>query len=527
MLPTDVVNLKKSTLQWSLAHHERFGDTDIFPRPFEYASIRDQWSILLPELEAANIVKWQTSAFRRALTPKSRFGFRTATQLAPLDSIVFLGLVYEIAKDLESTRDPSGSLRVFSHRVKRSADDGQLYDPTWNFDRFKEQMKFSCNGNYQGGWVVSTDVADFYSRIYHHPLENQLRAATEMQSHVDAIMHLLSQWNFTVSSGLPVGPAASRILAEMALVDVDRTLSDQGIDYCRFSDDFRLFARSEREAHERLAILATALGESHLTLSERKTDIVTTERYVARHLDGERPGDAPSLAGQVASILEKYGYENDVYSETELEELPEQMVEELDDLDLNAILREQSSDSRSYDVFIVSLALRRLAQIHDDALVELVVDNLSKFTPVFPQTINYFERVVPSERRRDLGTRLLQSAVEGASGHREYQLAWLLDLFTADAAWATADDLQKLLSSTTSVVVRPKLIEALGVRGQVHWFRQQRTQVLTLNAWEMRAFIKGAASSLRADEYVPWIKSLRPRLDSLGRAVAAKVKVGP
>jgi Reverse transcriptase (RNA-dependent DNA polymerase) len=327
------------------------------------------------------------------------FRLRVATQLAPLDSLIFSALVYDIAKDLERYRYPTATGRVFSHRVKREPGTGQLYDPRWNFDAFKVYMRTKCN-QYEGGWLIATDVADFYSRIYHHPLENTLRSATPRTEHVDGIMRLLSQWNFTVSSGLPIGPAASRILAEMALVDVDQVLIDADIDFCRFSDDYRLFARTEREAHESLAVLATALGESHLTLSERKTDILPTYRYLARYIEGERPDDAASLAGRIAQILEKYGYENDVYSEAELEQLPPEMVRELDELDLNNILREKSAESRFYDVFIVSLALRRLAQLRDDALSSLVAANLHQFTPVLPQTMNYFAASLPRVRVR-------------------------------------------------------------------------------------------------------------------------------
>lgn len=515
------MRLRTTTLNWSLVHHERFGDTDIFPTPFEYTAIRDQWSVILPDLAAQDLTTWQTSATRRALTPKSRFGFRTATQLDPLDSLLYAGLVYEIAKDLEQYRDPAAHRRVFSHRIRRASADGQLYDPRWNFDTFKDHLRTKCAS--QPGWVVVTDVADFYSRIYHHPLENCLRSATARSEHVDALMRLLSQWNFTVSSGLPVGPAASRILAEMALVDVDQILADEQIDFCRFSDDYRLFALTEAEAHEHLAVLASALGESHLTLSERKTDILTTQRFASRHLDGERPGDPSSLAGQVAAILERYGYENDLYSEAELEELPLGMVKELDELDLNRILRDKSDDSRTYDVFIVSLALRRLAQLRDDSLLSLVADNLHQFTPVLPQAINYFQRVTPSAKRPAIGSRLLDQVEHGASGHRDYQRIWLLHLFATDPGWATTPELQALLARTDSVIVRPKLLEVLGTRSLSHWFRQHRRDAQNLNGWELRAFIRGAAS-MRRDEYLPWLNSLTPRLDRLGQAVARYCK---
>lgn len=69
------MRLKKTSLKWALNHVERFGDTDIFPLPFEFAAIRAEWSTILPELESIDVAEHQVGDFRRALTPKSRYGF--------------------------------------------------------------------------------------------------------------------------------------------------------------------------------------------------------------------------------------------------------------------------------------------------------------------------------------------------------------------------------------------------------------------------------------------------------------------
>jgi hypothetical protein len=223
------MHLKKSSLNWALAHVERFGDTDIFPLPFEFSAIRAEWGQILPELESIDLASHHVGDFRHALTPKSRYGFRLATQLHPIDSLLFAALVYEVAKDLERNRIPRADGRVMSHRVKRD-EDGQLYDPEWNFERFKDVLRGKCEES-SAGWVVVTDIADFYTRLYHHPLENALRLATDKGEHVDALMNLLGQWNYRVSYGVPVGPAATRILAETAITDVDYALLDEGLDW--------------------------------------------------------------------------------------------------------------------------------------------------------------------------------------------------------------------------------------------------------------------------------------------------------
>ena len=149
----------------------------------------------------------------------------------------------------------------------------------------------------------------------------------------------------------------------------------------------------------------------------------------------------------------------------------------------------------------------------------LVISNLSQFTPVFPQLMNYFERVTrPSDRPR-IGTELIRAVQSGASGHVDYQLAWVLDLVSRDPNWSDKKVLLGLVDVVQSPVARPKLVEILGQRGHVHWFRQRRRDALNLNSWELRSFVRGA-TCLQRDEFNPWLASLTPRLDRLGQIVA-------
>lgn len=512
------MRLKATSLKWALNHVERFGDTDIFPLPFEFKAIRAEWSTILPELESVDLAEHQVGDFRRALTPKSRYGFRLATQLHPVDTLLFSALVYEVAKDFESHRLPKSSRRVISHRVKRD-EQRLMYDPDWNFEHFKAVLRDKCEQP-EANWVVVTDIADFYSRLYHHPLENSLRLATKKQRHIDALMNLLSQWNFRVSYGVPVGPAATRILAEIAISDVDHAMLDEGLDFCRFSDDFRIFSATEREAFRGLAILAEYLQENHgLTLSERKTDVVTVEQFRKRFLEGDRPGDSPRLSDRVGQLLEQHGREEDKYALLDVDELPEELVAELDALDLNSVITEQLGNHRTFDTFAVSIALRRLAQLEDPSTLDLVLDNLDYLTPVLPQVVNFLRRVTPKEKRPDVGRKLITALEAGLSSHSEYQGIWLLSLFAESDEWNCRDELVRLLTAVIDDVARPMLLQALGVAGHPHWFRRHRRGIQSLGGWQRRAFTRGAMC-MADDEYTHWLNSVLPRLDLLDRAVA-------
>ena len=511
------MKLGKASLKWALAHIERFGDIDIFPVPFEYAAIRANWGRLLPQLLATELDRYPARELRRTLTPKSRYGFRLATQLDPIDALLFTATVCELAHDLERYRVPASRNIVMSHRVHRTVD-GQLYSPRFTFETFKQRLLEKCQARPKS-WVVVTDIADFYSRVYHHPLENALRAATQKHAHVDVLMHFLSQWNYSVSYGIPIGPAASRILAEVAISDVDHALIDEDVDFCRFSDDFRLFAQSERDAFRILAVLASYLQENHgLTLSERKTDIISADRFVARFLEGTRPGDSARLADQVGQILDKYGRQEDAYAALDVEELPEALVQELDALDLNSVLQEQIGDQRMYDSFAVSIALRRLAQLRDETLLDLVVESIDQLTSVLPQVVNFIQKVTPSVRRPEVGAQILEAIDAGASGHQEYQRVWLLSLFASDPTWDNRDALVRLMGDVRDDLSRPLLLQSLGVAAQPHWFRRSRREIQSMGGWERRSFIRGAMC-MGHDEYGHWMRSLLPRLDELDQLV--------
>ena len=242
-----MLTLHSQSLDWALQHALQIGDTDVFPIPFEYEAINHDWANVKQFLSSSDVLQWTTRPARTLLSPKAKYGFRAITQLDPLDFLVFSATVYEISADLELRRIPTQSGTVFSYRVSANQD-GQLFDPNVGYRQFIERCREKLAGNTQEGFVATADISDFYSRIYHHRLENALRAATQRTSHVNAVMRCLSGWNGTETFGIPVGCAPSRLLAEITLSDVDEALLANGVDFLRLMDDSRFFAESEAAA---------------------------------------------------------------------------------------------------------------------------------------------------------------------------------------------------------------------------------------------------------------------------------------
>jgi hypothetical protein len=231
-----MLHLKKRSLNWALKHALRLRDTDVFPAPFEFEAIKSDWAAISKFLLNEDIHNWKTRPPRSLLSPKSRYGFRIITQLDPLDFLIFAALAYEIGSDLERERLPISDHIVFSHRFKPD-NEGRMYDKDVGYIAFQQEAK-RRSSSITCTHVAVTDIADFYPRIYSHPLENALSDCTDKKAHVTAIRKLLAGWNETESHGIPVGSAPSRLLAEITISDVDEALIAHDIDYIRYSDDY-------------------------------------------------------------------------------------------------------------------------------------------------------------------------------------------------------------------------------------------------------------------------------------------------
>ncbi|PLS18148.1 hypothetical protein CVD28_07575 [Bacillus sp. M6-12] len=140
-----MLKLRTNSLDWALKHIENYGDTDIFPVPFEYKAISYLWDRSIRELPNGTTLKeylrnqdmlqWNVRDFRRSLTPKHKYGFRLSTQLDPLDTLAYLALVYEIGEDIETKRIPIERNVSFSYRFNPN-DEGRMFDSEVNYGSF-------------------------------------------------------------------------------------------------------------------------------------------------------------------------------------------------------------------------------------------------------------------------------------------------------------------------------------------------------------------------------------------------------
>ncbi len=253
------------------------GLTDIFPAPTELRLLKNK---LFQKKIIKNVSKCikgnsleslEITQIDHVLLPKGGpFDFRRCALIHPLDTIKFLALSLTFADQLEKLRPKKNKKIVFSYRFKPQ--NGYIFDPKYNITSFKKHV--SQKVRQKGTKVLVTcDIANFYDRLNLHRLESILLSTGFEKTRVKQLNELLLFWANRDSYSLPVGSNASRILAEAALLEVDNYLLSIGVKFCRFVDDYRLFAPNAHTSHYWLTQLIERLWLEGLTINQRKTKI--------------------------------------------------------------------------------------------------------------------------------------------------------------------------------------------------------------------------------------------------------------
>ncbi len=517
-----MLRISEISLDWALMHIEKYGDTDIFPVPFEYKVIRHQWEKGLKKyLLEQDLLKWTVRPHRRLLTPKHKYGFRVSTQLDPLDCILFTSLVYEIGSDIEKYRLPKEQKIAFSNRFLPNSD-GDMYDKEYNWGSFQKRSEELLEEIEADSWsdpyVVVADIADFFPRIYSHPLENALSECTNKNNHVLKIKRMLNDWNFSVSYGIPVGQTSTRLLSEIVLDDVDRALISEDIKHCRFVDDYRIFCKSKIEAYKCLAFLANALFENHgLTLQQHKTRILSADEFKEFYLISEDKKTINNLSDKFEDILKEL--EIDAYDAIVYGDIPEEIQETIDELNMMDILAEQLN-LEEIDTRLVSFILIRMGRLDNPNAIELCLENIDKLYPVFKVVFNYINDLtcLSDSNKSTYGKMLISMLDTSIVGHLEYHRAWVFDLFANDPLWNSKDKYVGLINKYSDEFSKRKLILALGKSNNYSWFKSQKRNFDRYPEWERRALL-AAMSCLPGDEAQHWYRSINSRLDVLEKHI--------
>lgn len=287
-----------------------------------------------------------TIGSERLLVPSGPHGFRITTKIHPFWNLYLNGLGLAIAEANEAHR----SDRAHSYRL--AAQGPGFFDRTKSWREYKLATLNEPGLGIERAVVIQTDVSSFYEHIYHHRLENVIKDLAPGSTLAMQIDRILSKLTAGRSFGLPVGGQCARILAEVMMTPIDRSLSDAGLVWHRYVDDYTLICHSQQEAYMALSTLSHALADYGLSLNRSKTTILSAKHYrdfVSAQL-GE--GEDSSLA------LRELDLHFDPYSDNASAEY-EKLKESFEKIDISFLLDLEREKSQP-DAFVLAQIGRAL-----------------------------------------------------------------------------------------------------------------------------------------------------------------------
>jgi hypothetical protein len=515
--------IDNTAFELAVTNISTLGDTDVFPFPIENHVLHDRKEEVVRLLQDMS-TNFATSLATRGpvnhsgLAPLGYNGFRWATQIDPIWNAYFLGLVLSLAERIEERRVPMAEKVVFSHRFAPS--EHHLFErQAWIEFQAESVIRASAAKH-----VVSVDIADFYGRVYHHRIENQLKYIDSEGERARQIVQLLSAFSTRVSYGLPVGGPAARIISELVLDSVDRVLLAQRprFNFIRYADDYRFFVDDLEEAYRAIGFLSEKLQRNEgLSLQRLKTRIMTNVEFVSTNTSEPTPGSA-------AKFLSLHLY-YDPYSPT-AEDDYEQLTEQLAEFDVLGLLRTELQKGRIDQALTRRLvaALKLMQTIPKEQAVASLLENVETLAPVLPQVLRAVRDNVDDlseDAQRSVHARV-RELIE--SGHHVAQvdvnLAYMVQILARRHERESADLLMHLFqsphghTSTPSPNIQRDIVLALGRWRTEYWLHDLKPHYATLHPWVARAFY--VASFAMGDEGHHWRRGVRSSLSPFDSVVA-------
>lgn len=473
-------NLTTQELDCAFAAISHHGYSTMLPQPPEWTVVAENWEDLRGSIERIDLDVYEPFKPLKVFAPKNRANIRLLHLLHPQDLIIYTALVLIAKSDIEASRIPPKTKRVFSYRAD-PLKHNEIYDARGAYEAYQSQLS-SRAGKPKVKYAAVADIADFYSRIYQHRLENVIESVATSQRVRDIARVLVKKFIGNImgrdSYGIPVGPYASRLLAEALLIDVDSSLQSRGVDFVRWVDDYSIFCKTEYEAQSILFSLGEWLFSKHgLTLQSAKTKIHTIDNYKIDYLFDH--GDQLTDRDAVVNILRDFriGYEDAGEEELVDEVEVQQTLAVLQGSDLKGMLEASLADTTLVDYQAVTFALTKLPRIPGTPselkreVLHLVIDNAELLYPVAEHIATYvlsFDDLSRAEQKQ-IAKKLLNPLKSKRSPPPPYYAMWILHVFASSPEWNHAQDIVKIYSEATSEVIKrfaALAIHSSGTRAQ-------------------------------------------------------------
>jgi len=440
------------------------------------------------------------------LFPKRDFvSFRKCALIQLSDEIKYLSLVLSISKDIEKARLQKSKNYIFSYRSYYKTP-GYIFDNDYNFQSFRNEIGKIISLK-KHNVMIKCDISNFYDRLNIHRLISKLYTISDNSDVIKKLEELLLFWADRNSYSLPVGSNASRILAEAAMIDVDKYLFTNNIKFVRFVDDFRIFCKDVVEAQKILNMLIIRLDQEGLFLNSNKTELIdlTTEgdkfcKYISTKsnlTDEERHQKALIIRGYNGLIPTKF------------KKLSNSEIEKFKLVDSSKLFDEKLSKQILDSNDIVYLIKVLVANNKYDLFLNMI-PVLKKYPQLIPYYISAFNKIKESINDIDQIIKMKKEFLEILKSNNEYPdyiLIYIIRLFEDDNSFA--NDLYNVyLKSPRNInpYLGRRILEALEGKLERYQLLELKSLIPVVSLWEKREILRCLKVGLYEDEFKPIFK---------------------
>ena len=433
----------------AIDHH---GYSTLLPRPPEWADVTTHWLKIKGDIGGLDLDDYTPKRPIIVTVSKKEWGVRHVHLLHPEDLLIYTALTIVIKRDIEAARSPKTKWRSYSYRASSRSD--RLYESTKaTYPRYIESLERKA-AKARTHTVAVTDIADLYASVSHARLRDlfasMARTPRSMRALELLISPLATSFMPRAAHGIPTGPFASRLLAEILLNDIDEFLLDRRVDFVRWVDDLNIFAPSRAAAKDIVLDLSMWLYDNHgLTLQAAKTHFLDVGSYggvLLQPIDEQLSGNA-ELLGRLL-FGEEYGLDGED-------------VEKWNDDALAIALLEMLIDAMPQDGGVnyrmVRSAVRRLGRIQLEGLIatevlEIMVENIDRLTPVIGMVA---ELVIALLAKTKAPKRIARSLLGSLRRARvNHHAIWILTVLERERRWSFTDELAEVCRAADDDAVR-------------------------------------------------------------------------
>ncbi|MBN2413447.1 hypothetical protein JXQ31_17345 [candidate division KSB1 bacterium] len=207
--------------------------------------------------------------------PKPRGFTRPGSILQPIDRLIYQSIIDNIAPTVENNIDRT---RTFSHILVYDDQKGIMFKPSHeSWEQFKRKISEICSLK---GYILKSDVANYFERIPQHHLINLLHASGCNSNIINLLEKILLAFREKNSFGIIQGNFSSDLLGNFYLSDLDAFCELNNIPSARFVDDLYMQFNTEAEAIKGLMVLIERLRQNGLHLNEYKSGIRSADSVI-------------------------------------------------------------------------------------------------------------------------------------------------------------------------------------------------------------------------------------------------------